>query len=156
MLYIFDTSSLTVLNAFYPDTFPTFWERFDQLVADGKVLSTREVLRELDKFSNRPNIQSWVKLHHEVFVVPTNDELRFVANIFEIPHFHNLIDKQALLKGTHVADPFVIAAARVKNGKVVTEETFKKNAAKIPNVCEHFNIPYTNVEGFLAEQRWSF
>ena len=30
---------------------------------------------------------------------------------------------------------------------VVTEEKFKKDAAKIPNVCEYFDIEWTDVEG---------
>ena len=51
-----------------------------------------------------------------------------------------------------VADPFVIALAKVRDGCVVTEETMRPNAAKVPNVCEHFGIEYTNVEGFMNKE----
>jgi hypothetical protein len=44
-----------------------------------------------------------------------------------------------------------IASARVRGGCVVTEEANKPNAAKIPNVCEHFGIHWTNVEGFWKQ-----
>ena len=32
----------------------------------------------------------------------------------------------------------------------------KKNAAKIPNVCEHFGVHCTNVEGFMERESWTF
>ena len=32
----------------------------------------------------------------------------------------------------------------------------KKNAGKIPNVCEHFGVDWTNVEGFMAREGWTF
>jgi hypothetical protein len=55
-----------------------------------------------------------------------------------------------------VADPFVIAAAAIRGGTVVTQEHLKPNAAKIPNVCDHFGIPWTDVEGFMVHQSWNF
>jgi len=55
-----------------------------------------------------------------------------------------------------VADPFLIACAKVRGGTVVTEEGNKPNAAKIPNICGHFRVPCTNVEGFLTASGWRF
>lgn len=43
MVYVFDSNSFGVLKNFYPAAFPTFWEHFDVLVDDGRVLSVREV-----------------------------------------------------------------------------------------------------------------
>ena len=48
MAYVFDTNSFRVLGNYYPDQFPTFWERFDRAVTDGKIVSVREVRRELE------------------------------------------------------------------------------------------------------------
>jgi hypothetical protein len=48
------------------------------------------------------------------------------------------------------------ASARVRGGCVVTEEKLKPKAAKIPNVCEHFGVHCTNVEGFLKQKGWTF
>ena len=48
MIYVFDTSSFRVLGNYYPDRFPSFWEMFDELVAAGRIVSVREVHRELD------------------------------------------------------------------------------------------------------------
>jgi len=66
------------------------------------------------------------------------------------------VGEQQRLRGFPVADPFVVACARVRNGCVVTEEAKKPNAAKIPNVCEHFGLECTNVEGFMARNDWQF
>lgn len=63
------------------------------------------------------------------------------------PHYS---EKQRL-RGSPVPDPFVIACANVSAGTVVTQEVKKEGGSKIPNVCEHFKIKWTNLEGSLAE-----
>jgi len=52
-----------------------------------------------------------------------------------------LVTETQRLKGQPVADPFVIASAKVRGGAVVTEELKREHAAKIPNVCQHFDVP---------------
>ena len=37
MTYVFDTNSLSELNAYYPDIFKAFWNQFDAMVASGEV-----------------------------------------------------------------------------------------------------------------------
>jgi hypothetical protein len=54
MAYVFDTNSFSVLGNYYPDQFPTFWERFNRAVTDGKIVSVREVRRELDAYTRYP------------------------------------------------------------------------------------------------------
>ncbi|MBZ0199623.1 MAG: DUF4411 family protein [Ignavibacteriaceae bacterium] len=39
---------------------------------------------------------------------------------------------------------------------MITEEDYKKNGAKIPNICEHFDIPCLKLEGFLIQENWKF
>jgi hypothetical protein len=60
------------------------------------------------------------------------------------------------MKGEPVADPFVIACVKIKVGTVVTQEQLKPNAAKIPNVCSHFNVPCIDLERFMQQQGWAF
>jgi hypothetical protein len=155
MKFVFDTSALVRLNSYYPDVFPAFWQNFNKAVTDGEVLSTREVLRELDR-EVEDHILTWAKDNARIFTVPTADQLNYVARILAIPHFQQLIGKKQQLAGTPVADPFVIAFAGVLGGTVVTEELKKPNAAKIPNVCESFGIPFVNLEGFMRAKGWVF
>jgi len=86
----------------------------------------------------------------------TTEELKFVGKIFQVRHFQAMIRKQERLKGKPVADPFVIARAKISGACVVTQEKKTENAAKIPNVCNHFGIRWTNLEGFMKEENWKF
>lgn len=156
MLYVFDTNSFIVLGHYFPNQFPSFWERFDGAVADGKVVSTREVYLELDRECTRAHLREWLARHREVFATPSPIETSFVSRIFTVTHFRQLVAQKQRLKGSPVADPFVIAAASARKGCVVTEEVPKDNAAKIPNVCEHFSVPWTNMEGFMEAEKWRF
>jgi len=114
------------------------------------------VRNELDRQCTREHLRDWIDRHREVFAIPSPRETSFVARIFMVSHFHQLVAQKQRLKGSPVADPFVIAAASVRNGRVVTEETRRPNAGKIPNVCEHFAIPWTNLEGFMEAEGWEF
>jgi hypothetical protein len=156
MIYVFDTSSFIVLGHYFPQRFPSFWQNLDQAVADGEVLSVREVLNELKGRGNKPHLDDWIKANGHIFQPPSSREAKFVRRIFEVAHFRQLVSERARLKGTPVADPFVIAAAKVRSGTVVTEETHKPHAARIPNVCDHFNIPWTSIEGFMEHMGWKF
>jgi len=156
MIYVFDTSSFIVLGHYFPNQFPTFWKYFSEAVDAGKIVSTREVAKELEHDVTREHLQQWIKANRAIFQTPTPEETLFVSKIFSVRHFQQLINERQRLKGTPVADPFVIAAAKIRHGCVVTEETFKENAARIPNICMHFQIPCVNLENFMLQQNWTF
>ena len=82
--------------------------------------------------------------------------MRFVTKIFSVSHFQTLVREKDRLTGHLSADPFIIAKAEFIDGCVVTEEMLKPNAAKIPNVCEHFEIDCTNLQGFMEREGWTF
>jgi hypothetical protein len=155
-MYIFDTSAFIVLKHYYRQSFPSLWTGLEELIDAGVLLSTREVYNELQNYNDADYIQTWANDHKEIFETPSNNELEFVAGIFQIAHFRALISQKAALKGTPVADPFVVAAAAIKNAAVVTQESLKPNAAKIPNVCDHFGIRSVKLHEFMAEQGWNF
>lgn len=158
MTYIFDTSCFIVLfNHFYLGRFPSLWEKFDQLIEEKKIISVREVFNEIDTYWNKVSrLVQWAKDNREVFEQPSVEEMEFVQLIFSVKHFRNLIERKATLEGRPVADPFLVAKAKVENKMLVTQEELKENAAKIPNVCEHFKVQYTNLEGFMERERWQF
>ncbi len=155
MIYVFDTNSFIKCNAYYPKIFPAFWAKLDQAVASGHVISTREVRTEIEQ-GDDDTIAAWAKDNKALFTTPDAAVTAFVGKIFAVPHFQQLIGAKAQLRGTPVADPFVIACAHAKRGTVVTEERLKPNAAKIPNVCDRFGIACTNLEGFMQALGWTF
>src|SRR3546814_19635023 len=83
---------------------------FDRLVADGHILSTREVCREAED-SSLENLRDWAAQQHAVFHIPTAAEGTFVAGLYAVPHFQQNIEQKKLLKGGRNAAPFVIAKA---------------------------------------------
>ena len=165
MIYVLDTSSLRSLQHFYPSVFKTIWEGLNSLVQQQNLVSTREVWNEIERQNLSADVLAWSKQNKKIFTTPNAAELKFVTQILKITHFQSLIGERQRLKGTPVADPFVIACAKIKGGTVVTEEgwlrvtsilTPKPNAAKIPNVCHHFNVPCINLEEFMRQQGWAF
>jgi hypothetical protein len=46
----------------------------------------------------------------------------------------------------------------VRNGVVVTEETFSRNIEKpkIPDVCDALSVPRLTLMGFVQKQGWIF
>ena len=155
-VYVFDSGPLIDLfRHYYPQQFPSLWEQFNEMITSGQITSTREVMNELE--GQGDGLASWCKANRQVFVMPTTAELESVREIFSVEHFQAIIRKKERLQGKPVADPFVIARAKcLENGCVVTTERHNPNAARIPNVCEHFRVDCTNLEGFMKREGWSF
>ncbi len=156
MIYVVDSNSIRVLGNYYPDRFPTLWEQLDTLVASGRFTSVREAAKELDRVNDSAHVGGWIKTHKHIFASPTSDDLAAVAEVLAVPHFQQLIGTRQRLRGWPVADPFIVARAMHAGGCVVTEEEWKPNAAKIPNVCTHFSVECINLEGLMAREGWRF
>lgn len=155
-MYVFDTSPFSALfKSYYPKRFPTLWTNFDELVAKGEIVSTREVVREIDD-GPLQSLREWAAKNQHLFPTPSADEALAVAELFKVGHFQQNIEQQKLLKGGRNADPFVIARAMVEKGSVVTMELLKPNSAKIPNICQHFGVGCMTLEEFMEQEGWQF
>lgn len=157
MIYVFDNSSLSnILNHYYQDRFPSFWEKFDDMVKAEKIISVREVRNELTGKFDDDKIDRMAQQNDRFFTNPTPEELSFITQIYSVRHFQQNLDKKKILSGGFFADPFVIAKAWKEKATLVTEEDNKPNAAKIPNICDHFHIHCIKLEGFLTDENWKF
>ena len=90
MAYVFDTSSFSVIGNYYPEQFPTFWEKFDQAATAGTIISVREVRRELDFYVPYPHLSDWVKDHGDIFSPPISVETEFVRSLSKIFFLFNI------------------------------------------------------------------
>ena len=157
--YSMDSNTLSQIYRFYyEDRFPSFWERFNALVSSGRASSVSELEAELARRSGLDStVRELKQLNQGFFALPSSEEQLFVAQIFSVPHFRNLISAKAIAKGLPVADPFVIAKAGASMGMcVVTEEIHRPNAARIPNVCDYFGIECINLEQLMEREGWRF
>jgi hypothetical protein len=156
MTYVLDTNSFSACGHYFPSRFPSFWQSFNQLVRQGDIISVREVRNELESQSRWQHILDWVQANRAIFLLPDPQETQFVAQIFAVPHFRQLIGHKQRLAGRPVADPFVIASAHHRAAVVVTEESHRPNAARIPNVCDHFGIECISLELLMEREGWTF
>jgi hypothetical protein len=155
-MYVLDTGVISNLHKnYYRKRFVTLWEEFDQLVAEGKITSTREVLHELGDGSPGADLE-WAEANVKLFATPDAKEGAFVAKIYAVAHFQANIEKQKLYKGGRNADAFVVARAYATGSTVVTAEHFKPHAVKVPNICKHFGVQCLDLEGFMEKEGWVF
>lgn len=157
MTYVLDTSGfVTLFRNYYRSRFPSLWRKFDALIDEGRIVSTREVKREIEDQDD--DLTRWTEKVPHLFSSPSRDVAEFVIRIYSVTHFQGNIERKKLLKGGLNADPFVVAtaAAQVPVGTVVTLERRKPNAVRIPNLCEHFQLPCMNLEEFMEQEGWVF
>ncbi len=155
-MYVLDTNVISSLHKnYYRNRFVSLWKEFDQLVADGAVTSTREAYHELHDGIPGADTE-WAKANATLFATPNATEAAFVATIYSVAHFQANIERQKLIRGGRNADAFIVARAFAVGGTVVTMERLKPNAVKIPNICDHFGIPFLDLEGFMEKEGWVF
>ncbi|MFN5539621.1 MAG: PIN domain-containing protein [Candidatus Melainabacteria bacterium] len=155
-MYIFDTSSLKQLFKFYPKRFPSLWQKFGNLMDSKKIISVKEVLNEIENYGDNDELKNWAKENKAFFQIPTSDEALFISKIYQVKHFQQGLESKKLLKGGSFADPFLVAKAKITDATLITEEKFKPNGTKIPNICKHFEIKCKDLEEFMEQEHWSF
>jgi hypothetical protein len=155
-VYVFDSDVLIPLfTYFYPKQFPSLWNGFNRLVAEGRIVSVREVLNEVRNHGGP--LSAWAMDHQAFFLHPSRAEMEFVGQVFAVSHFQSMIREKERLAGKPVADPFLIAKAHlIGNGCVVSNEIERPKAAKIPNVCKYFGVACLNLEQFMERNGWVF
>ncbi len=157
MDYVFDNNTLTaIFRHYFFDRFPTFWDKFNGLLQANRICSVREVKKEIEEMNRNDQLEKWVKRNPSFFKDPTVEEMKFVAEIFSVRHYQQSLERRKLIKGGPFADPFIIAKAKIEGAIVISQEQYKSNAVKIPNICKHYGIECLDLEGFLTREKWSF
>jgi hypothetical protein len=154
LIYSIDTSFLigAWVRHYPPDVMPGFWREMEHLTRVRAVFASVEVLYELKRMDD--DLAKWAGQHRNMFVEPekqVQDEMKMIVGQF--PGLSNFD------AGESVADPWVIALARVHHGVVVTEEGPSKSPGKkphIPDVCDSLGIKCMNVLQFIRAQKWVF
>jgi hypothetical protein len=150
--YIFDTNIFITLQQRQPiDVYPSLWERIGELMDEGMVFSSQEVLEEI--LVGDDALSQWVKPRFSVFL-PTSEIVQEKARDI-LKQYRGLVEGG---KKKNNADPFVIALAQLEGFVVVTEEghSNSEKAPKIPNVCDGLDIQCINFVTFSREQKFTF
>ncbi len=153
MKYSIDTSAiLDGWRRYYPpDVFPQVWSKLDELINDGILIATEEVLLELEKKDDE--VHKWAKGRSHMFI-PIDTLIQMEVSKILKAH-KKLIDERKNRSG---ADPFVIALARMKDCTVLTGErpSNSNNRPHIPDVCNVLSIHWVNMLEMFREQGWVF
>lgn len=155
--YVLDSSALIDLFRHYPkDIFKRLWDNFDEMTKNGHFISSSEVFKEIGNKTD--DLSKWAGKNKPIFYKPSVHELTVVSNILAIPEFQRIIAPNPQTAEKAQADPFIIAQAKIRNCKLLTNEKFKTNKIRIPNVCEdsRFNVKYVNLHEFFRAERWIF
>lgn len=150
--YIFDSGPFIALKSYPQDIFSTLWNNFSQMIHSAEIISSSEVLRELEDYDDE--IAIWAKSNKKVFLKPGLEEQEIVRQILK--KHPDLVKEEVILLGKPYADPFVIAQAKIHNCVLVHSEKFKPNAHKIPNVCQTFGVQEIPLFEFFRREKWSF
>lgn len=135
----------------YPqDVFPSLWVRIEELIREDVLLSPDEVLVELER--KEGELYAWAKKRKKMFRPLTEDVQKGAQDVLRM--FPKLVDSRRK-KGD--ADPFVISLAQITRTVVVTDErggTVER--PRMPFVCQHLGIEFTDALGMIRRLGWSF
>ena len=149
--YTLDTSSLIEgwQRLCPPDVFPGVWDALEELIDEGVVMASEEVLFELKRKEDA--LFDWAKSRRTMFEPHDSIIQSRVRDI--LANHPKLVDTRRSRSG---ADPFVVAVAIVYDCAVVTLEKPGRNPDKrptIPDVCAAYGVRCLSLVELLREQR---
>ncbi len=153
MKYSIDTSAVVDIwqGPYPPDVFPDLPDKLGELVSNGDLRASEEVLVELEK--KLTEAYQWAKRHREMFC-SLDEQIQVEAT--DILKIHRNLVKERPQRGR--ADVFVIALAKINGCAVVTSEKVTNNPNKpnIPDVCNAMAIRSMSLLDLFREQGWVF
>lgn len=151
MKYCLDASAiLTAWGRNYPpDVFPSVWAKIDELIQQGAVIASEEVLVELEKKDDE--VYAWARQRHGMFVPIDGQVQQVVRGI--LSSYPRLVDTRKNRSG---ADPFVIALALIERCTVVTSEGSSNTPTRphIPDVCQAMGITCIDLVQMARQLGW--
>lgn len=144
--FCLDADAFINLAKLYPrDPFSRVWDKLEEWVGEGHVISPEEVLEELRQVDDEAS--EWAVQHKQQLFKPPEEAVQNAVSEV-LAKFPGLVrDTQ----GPPFADPWVVAQAKVAGAVVVANENPAKPGAypKIPDVCQEFDVPCVKVLDFL-------
>ena len=154
-LYCLDSSA--IINLFrhsglpyppYPkDVFKGLWNKIENLISLGQIISHIIVLKEIEKRDDE--IKKWCHKHKKMFKDIDDCQVEKINEI-KLKYSKSHWDAETNRKGQEWADPWVIALATCKGAKIVSDE-IKDKPDRIPYIANHFGITTLNLIEFLRD-----
>lgn len=146
--YCIDASALINLTRYpgYPmDIFPAIWDKLENMVKKGELISHVEVYKEIEK--RKDAIYQWCKRNKSMFKDIDECQRNKFKNIesqYDPDYWNNEINKDAPW-----ADPWIIALSICEDAIIITDENNTPN--HIPYIANFFQIRCLNLLDFFRE-----
>jgi hypothetical protein len=161
MDYLLDTNIFIEAKRRYygMDICPGFWDWLDHAHSRGIVASVTSVCDELREGNDE--LAKWAKDRTGAGWFLSIDDVATQQYFAEIVRYVQSLPytQAALDEFLRVADPWLIAKARVMDATVVTHETYDPNARRkipIPNICRNFGLSCLDTFDLLRADTVSF
>jgi len=155
MVYVLDTNIFRKLLDHFPKkgtAFKMYWEKIDEKIEEGSIISVDECFNELMRHFSSNNINAnWLKERKKMFKNPTDEESVIIRDLFCNRKMMECVSRKNILENRPVADAYLCAKAKSINGILVTDEKYKPNAAKLPNLCEEIKVKCISYDEFMEE-----
>lgn len=155
MAYLFDTNIfIRSKNEMPMDIWPTFWERFREMVNSGEIFTSVTVKDEIDK--GKDELTEWLKQNApKSFYLSLDTDVMLQYSIVQNWAKSNPVYTQAALNTfANVADAYLVATASAKQMALVTYEGSNPNSKKrvmIPDACNALSVRYCDLNTVLKE-----
>lgn len=155
MIYCIDACSLISAwkDNYPPDHFQTLWDKLDSLIDEGRLLSSKEVLLELERQDD--NLHLWAEARQSIFLEADIQTQRCVSQI--VTAFPTFVPETS--PDGVWADPYLIAISKTRRCILVTGEKLAGPGAKrpkIPNICNEMGIQWCTIIGLIRLEGWQF
>ena len=155
MAYIFDTNIfIRSKNEMPMDIWPTFWERFREMVNSDEIFTSITVKDEIDK--GKDELTEWLKQNApKSFYLSLDAEV--MAQYTSVQNWaksNSVYTQAALNTFANVADAYLVATASAKQMSLVTYEGSSPNSKKrvmIPDACNALGVRYCDLNTVLKE-----
>lgn len=153
MPYSVDTSAILDgwVRYYAPDVFPSFWDRFDDLLNDGATLVSVQVHVELAEQDD--GAAAWLATHPDCLSEIDEEVFERAREISAA--YPGWADRKR-----NGADPFVIALAELRGLRVITGErltgAINPRKVRIPDVCQQRGIECGSLLDLIRAEGWSF
>ncbi len=160
-MYLLDACVFIQAKKFYYsfETFPVFWKWLDREQDQGHIASIQMICDEL--LRGNDNLAEWARERKNSgwFLSNTEPELQELYSHIVDWVMNQPFNKSAKDDFLNVADPWLIAKAKMIGATVVTEEIYDPNTkwkVKIPNVCLAFDVPFITTFKLLHQRNAVF
>ncbi len=154
-LFLLDSNIfIEAKNRYYGFDFcPIFWDFIDKEINKNTILTIKEVYNELS--NGNDDLTHWIKERKDSAFFISFDDEETQKEFAQIAQYvvDNFSQEEAN-KFLSVADPWLIAKAKVLEAVIVTHEVpapSNTKKVKIPNICIHFGVDYTNPFNMLRK-----